>query len=242
MTADNEAVALALLHAEGKELIAAAGPLAAIERHAADIVTDAELSSAFEASADSLEHTARVFGALARDAESTDGFFAQMAAAGDSETAAASTAGDEANAIVIAYVGAECGISLDGKAITNTRPTTGSAVPSPGATDASAADSADSRAAAIADVSQIGEALVGMFADWSEGDPLPTVDLANGFYSVDSGAGSWSGFSAASSSSAIADAFIDGPADWCVSVTVTGPPSATYSYSAQSGLAEGICG
>jgi hypothetical protein len=68
------------------------------------------------------------------------------------------------------------------------------------------------------------------------------VDLVDGFYSVDSGTGVWSGFNAASSTSAIADEFIDGPANWCVSVTVAGPPSVTYSYSADFGLAEGICG
>lgn len=242
-TSGNEAVALALLHAQGKQVLEVSGPLAAIERHAAEIVTDPELASAFEASAKSLDMTAEIFGAPARDAETVDGFLAHVAAAmTDPETQAIGTAGDEANATIIAYVGAACGISLDGEAIPATGPTTGILVPTPGATDVIAPDTAESRAAAMADASQIGEALTGMFATWSEGDPLPTVDLADGFYSVNSGTGSWSGFTAASSTSAIADEFIDGPENWCVSVTVAGPPSVTYSYSAGFGLAEGICG
>jgi hypothetical protein len=242
-TSDNEAVALAVLHAQGKQILEIAGPLAAIERHAAKILTDPVLSSAFEASADSLDLTAEVFGAPARDAETLEGFAAHLAAAAlDAETQAIGTAADEANATIVAHVGATCGISLDGKAITTTDPTTEIPGPTPGATDVIDADTAESRAAAIADASQIGEALVGMFADWTEGDPLPTVELVNGFYSVVSGTGSSSGFAAASSTSAIADEFIVDSENWCVSITVAGPPSVTYSYSATFGLAEGICG
>ncbi len=243
MTGDNEAVVLAVLHAEGKQIIAAAGPLAAIERHAAEIVTSPGLSSAFEASAKSLDLAAASFGVLARDAESVDGFLAQVTAAtSDPEAAAVGAAGDEANGIIVAYVGVECGISLDGTAVTMAKPETSTTAPTPGATDSLASDTTDSAAAAMADALQIGEILAGMFAEWSEGDPLPTVDLVDGFYSVDSGAGSWSGFSASSSAAAIADEFIYGPTDWCVSITVTRSPPATYSFSAQYGLAEGICG
>ena len=242
-TSDNETVALALLHAEGKQILEVAGPLAAIERHAAEIVTDPELASAFEASAKALDLTAAIYGAPARDAETVDGFLAQvLTAASDPETQAIGTAGEAANATIIAYVGTACGISLDGEAIAEPDPTTEVPGATPGATESIAPDTAEARAAAIADASQIGEALTGMFATWTEGDPMPTVDLVDGFYSVDSGTGSWSGFTAASSTSAIADEFIDGPDNWCVSITVSGPPSVTYSYSAGFGLAEGICG
>ena len=242
-TAGNELVALALLHAEGKQIVASAGSLAAIARHAADIVTDPALASAFEASAESLDLSGEVFGPIARDAESADAYLGQIAAAAqDPQILAVAAAGEEANATIIAYVGSACGISLDGEAIAATDPTAEVPGPTPGATESIAPDTAEATVAAKADASQIGEALTDMFADWVEGDPMPTVDLVDGFYSVDSGTGSWSGFSAASDTSAIADDFIEGPTNWCVSVTVAGPPSVTYSYSAGFGLAEGICG
>lgn len=241
-TSDNEVVALAILHAQGKQMIDAAGPLAEIERHAAEIVTNPELSAAFEASAKALDLQAEVFGPLARDAESTERFLARVdAAAAKPETEAVSAAGDEANALIIAYVGAECGISLDGKAVATTKPTLAAVTPTPGVTNSASPDSSQAEAAAKADVTQIGEALTTMFAEWSEGDPLPTLDLVDGFYSVDNGNGSWSGFSAASSDSAIAEQFIVGPNDWCVSVTVFGTRSVTYNYSSLFGLLEGTC-
>jgi hypothetical protein len=243
MTAGNELVALALLHAEGKETIVAAGSLAEIARHAADIVTDPALASAFEASADSLDLSGDVFGPIARDAESVDAYLAQVsAAAQDPETLAVTAAGAAANETIIAHVGSACGISLDGEAIAEPDPTTDVPGATPGATASIAPDTAEATVAAKADATQIGEALTGMFADWVEADPMPTVDLVDGFYSVDSGTGSWSGFTAASDTSAIADEFIEGPENWCVSITVSGPPSVTYSYSAGFGLAEGICG
>jgi hypothetical protein len=233
----DDAAALEALHADGQKLIDSSAKVSALETRAATVVADPAIATAFGDSAKLFDYAGSVFGPMERDATSTGAFFsAAMGAAFDPKAAAITTAGDTANATITAYVQTTCGIDLGG--------TPTSASPTPSLTSGTftfGGDESDPATAAQTDATAIGEKLTAMFAEWSTGDPLPTVDFSGGMFTVDSGSGSMSVFSASSSNSAIADEFINGPTDWCVSVEVTGSPSATYNYSAAFGLTEGTC-
>jgi hypothetical protein len=233
----DDAAALEALHAEGQKLIDFAAKVSPLETRAATVVADPAIAAAFGDSAKLFDWAGSVYGPMERDATSTGAFFgAAMGAIFDPKAAAIAKAGDTANATITAYVKTTCGIDLGGTA------TSASPTPSPtSGTFNFGGNESDPATAARTDAKAIGENLKSMFATWTAGDPLPTVELSGGMFTVASATGSSLGFSASSSNSAIADKLIKGPSDWCVSVKVTGSPSATYKYSSKLGLAEGTC-
>lgn len=237
MDGTNDTAALDAIHAEGQKLIDSSAKVSALETRAATVVADPAIAAAFGDSAKLFDWAGSVYGPMERDATSTGAFFsAAMGAALDPKAAAITTAGDTANATITAYVQTTCGIDLGGTAT--------SASPTPSLTSGTvnfAGDEPDPAVAAQTDAKSIGEKLNAIFATWTTGDPLPTVDFSGGMFTVASATGSISAFSASSSNSAIADEFINGPTDWCVSVEVAGPPSATYNYSSASGFSQGTC-
>ncbi len=223
------------LHAFGQSLLDFSRTVAAYEHHAAEIVDDPTTAAAFTAAADAMESEGAAIGQQALDATSVEEFFTSMfSSAFDTSSQEGAMSADEATAAIVDYAKTECAIDLKFDQSTS--------VDSSVAFGGQQLD--DPAEAAQADVTYIGQELDDAFADWQGGDPLPQVNLADGYYTVQSSSGGTirgSSFPSASSDAEIADQIINGPIDWCVAVTVAGDTPATYRNSSTNGVEEGTC-
>jgi len=224
------------IHAFGQSILDYTATIVAYERHAAEIVDDASLAEAFTTDADAIEHQGELFGNAAVNATTAEDFVTELLTASfdPSEQDLAARAAD-AEATITAAASADCGVDLvfDSSSGTDAN------------IDLDGTSPSDPAQAAQKDATSIGQILDTAFGEWQGGDPLPTVDLVDGYYSITAstaeGSTSTSSFAASSPDAAIADQVINGPIDWCVAVTVTGDTSATYRNSATNGVEEGTC-
>ena len=227
----DEQAQLDTIHAAGQEMLDATSTYVPYFRHAAEIVDDASTAAAFTEFADAVEVILPKFGQMAVDATDAESFGQGMfGLIFDPDVVAASAKSESASGVIDAYVSATCAIDLG---------LSGSGEDS---TSTSTSKSAET------DAQGLGEALAAAFTSWNGGDPLPQVSLSDGTFKIttqsvtaNGTATGYSTFSASSSDVAIADLEINGPTDWCVSVSSGGDQPDFYRYSADYGLEPGTC-
>jgi hypothetical protein len=210
-TATDDAALLAQLRDQLQVTMDLMSDVAAIEGRAATILDDRSVAAAFVASARTFEYIVTSYDEVMRDATTVDDYFTRIAEIGTDTRGEAILAAGQAASDEITAYVDQTCGIWLGGATAG-------------------------ETAAKVDVSTLGKEIATVFVDWISSEPYPLVTVVNGSYLVQGVA-----VAQVSEGVELEDQSGTGPTDWCVSVTYSGVPTASYRYSADEGLMEGTC-